>query len=1207
MSNAIAIGTVTASAAGSITDANAVYTLNSFIGYDLYLPDVNKHFVITSNDATTLFFADTYIAEVGIDFRIVLSSDTQQTILNRQSGWKLITSSTNINTRDVALVDTTNGVITLTMTSSPAFGDSFFIFDGSTAGSWGTNNVIINPNGNTILGSATNYMLTHSNGWAEFIYDGTTWQVRQSQVIPTVPVTSVAGKTGAVTLTTADVTGAENTANKDAPNGYAGLDANGELTKLPAGAAAAPAGAVLRQDGSWVFITFVNVLDYLTTTEKADVLARTALVDVTTSVQNAINAVSATGGTLYFPAGIYRVSGVATAGAALSVNAQYSGETYDGQKPLRVNITGDGAGSSIIKNVSTDPTVYAIRLYGDATGSTQSHSYETFEHIGIDCSATGARGLLIHSKAYYRVKDIHINNANIGLHLVSTLSSSFSNMTINWGGTGIMFDRTYSATGSAGAAVGFSNCNSNTFSDCMIAQNSAFAMNMGTSANNAVAELAIIGCDVSANGTMGSATGGVRLVTSEIEGAVAANIQNCYFEINKGDFDLAFINIGTTVSDLRAVVQGCLFLRDSASLYTTRNLQAQGTDANNTIEVLCIGNAFQSMGSYAANSARPFTTEFAFSTIWDYHNSFDNDAGLTNSTYTATNNTATAASRDIYLIDYIPTAYHAEIAAKNLASVYDATTDFNTAYAAAVAAGVNLILPAGLLQFSSTLTITDDGVNIIGQGGGWQTDQTTGNDMREQAGTILKRLGTSATSIISFERAATSLNNIASSGLFGVLIDGENYNAGTPVETATVGLQVLSAFGCKFEDVAFQHCTTHDIYMGVIPTASGDPRDSQFNRFSRIVCRELNSCNPIYLHGDALANSSFNTFDTVEIVHRNGTAFKFGSSDTNLVNQLLLFRNAGTAVGIEFMGGTTTDYARDNNVAWADPGAGGVVARAGTVSSTNNTILYSPGNGAPIPTVETGATLMYQSDSGVFGGNRIFNDTVNIAVIQEAGVPLTTKYSLAGHTHTQYALTSHTHTLSSLSGAVTNSQLPTLISQPNISGSTISAGNFSAYSSVINVWETIAGFLRVGPTQWVTANGDINCNRIYAAGAPICYVLEAVNDGDIDEQAWDDRIPNNTYTEDDGSEREEVTLNEGARKFKARLGTEYDPLDMDKYEKHWRDKGHLTSMPSKEAYDNGTLDPISTYGWIQRLVETVEIQAVHIANLNARLKALESK
>jgi hypothetical protein len=77
------------------------------------------------------------------------------------------------------------------------------------------------------------------------------------------------------------------------------------------------------------------------------------------------------------------------------------------------------------------------------------------------------------------------------------------------------------------------------------------------------------------------------------------------------------------------------------------------------------------------------------------------------------------------------------------------------------------------------------------------------------------------------------------------------------------------------------------------------------------------------------------------------------------------------------------------------------------------------------------------------------------------------------------------------------------------------------------------------------------------------------------------------------------------RKFKARIGTAYDPLDIDKYAAHWKAKRHLTSMPNEQKYDSvdGTL---TTGEWIQRLLETVEIQAIHIEGLNQRLKALEA-
>ena len=79
---------------------------------------------------------------------------------------------------------------------------------------------------------------------------------------------------------------------------------------------------------------------------------------------------------------------------------------------------------------------------------------------------------------------------------------------------------------------------------------------------------------------------------------------------------------------------------------------------------------------------------------------------------------------------------------------------------------------------------------------------------------------------------------------------------------------------------------------------------------------------------------------------------------------------------------------------------------------------------------------------------------------------------------------------------------------------------------------------------------------------------------------------------------------DGMRKFTARLGTATDPLDLDKYIDHWKTKLHLTSLPDEAKFD--PQEGLSTGAWVQRLVETVEIQAVHISQLHDRLKALEA-
>ena len=75
--------------------------------------------------------------------------------------------------------------------------------------------------------------------------------------------------------------------------------------------------------------------------------------------------------------------------------------------------------------------------------------------------------------------------------------------------------------------------------------------------------------------------------------------------------------------------------------------------------------------------------------------------------------------------------------------------------------------------------------------------------------------------------------------------------------------------------------------------------------------------------------------------------------------------------------------------------------------------------------------------------------------------------------------------------------------------------------------------------------------------------------------------------------------------FAARVGGDHDPLTLDGYARHWREKRHLTAMPNKTGYDPQR--GLSTGEWVQRLVETVEIQAVLIEALNAGLKHVNAR
>ncbi|MCC6889609.1 MAG: hypothetical protein IT536_13830 [Hyphomicrobiales bacterium] len=173
-----------------------------------------------------------------------------------------------------------------------------------------------------------------------------------------------------------------------------------------------------------------------------------------------------------------------------------------------------------------------------------------------------------------------------------------------------------------------------------------------------------------------------------------------------------------------------------------------------------------------------------------------------------------------------------------------------------------------------------------------------------------------------------------------------------------------------------------------------------------------------------------------------------------------------------------------------------------------------------------------------------------------------------------------------------------------------SSGNFRCWIGGADQWVTVGtlGTIFGAPTGSYKGYGTVNAQAVYDDNTLLtCYVFDAALDGHVDAEKWDQKVPDRVIPADRISgapEQIETRVHEPLRRFAARLGTEHDPLDIESYTKHWREKRHLTSLPNEASFDpvNGGL---SAGEWVQRLVETVEIQAVHIAALHERLKALE--
>lgn len=143
------------------------------------------------------------------------------------------------------------------------------------------------------------------------------------------------------------------------------------------------------------------------------------------------------------------------------------------------------------------------------------------------------------------------------------------------------------------------------------------------------------------------------------------------------------------------------------------------------------------------------------------------------------------------------------------------------------------------------------------------------------------------------------------------------------------------------------------------------------------------------------------------------------------------------------------------------------------------------------------------------------------------------------------------------------------------------------------------GAVQVGtPTGGYQGNGTINAKAVYDDGTLLtCYVIEALQDGAVNLPMWDARTPDR---KNDKGEVAEVRTHEPAARFAARAAVLLDPAT---YALEWKTKRHLPSMPSPAEWEAAG-QKMSTGDLIQRLWETVELQAVHIEKLRARIEAL---
>ncbi len=310
------------------------------------------------------------------------------------------------------------------------------------------------------------------------------------------------------------------------------------------------------------------------------------------------------------------------------------------------------------------------------------------------------------------------------------------------------------------------------------------------------------------------------------------------------------------------------------------------------------------------------------------------------------------------------------VSVKDFGAVGDGVTDDTAAIQAAIDGlatnGGTLLLPPGTYKISSTLTITESNILLLGFGG--DANHNVGLQ-GAKAATELLWVGLSSGTMVKFESPAGASNQKKYGGGVKGIYFGAN-------DVAGVGIKILSWSSAIFEDLHFSNPKSWGIDIDCT-SSLGEARDTQYCRFSRCSSRHgettgqtggllrLDSSN-------AGANPSLNYFELLDCYYVNGNAYELGDSDNNIFVRCRAFRASGTGNGIVCKGSNASagQAARANMfLAFTGTSATSIICR-GTSSFTypsidNSFYWLDSDNATPAPTIETAATAYYSFTNGI--------------------------------------------------------------------------------------------------------------------------------------------------------------------------------------------------------------------------------------------------
>lgn len=299
----------------------------------------------------------------------------------------------------------------------------------------------------------------------------------------------------------------------------------------------------------------------------------------------------------------------------------------------------------------------------------------------------------------------------------------------------------------------------------------------------------------------------------------------------------------------------------------------------------------------------------------------------------------------------------------------DDEVQIQAAIASLPAQGGTVQLSPGLFIFgTSTLTVTASGVHIRGVGKAadlFTAASGRGTSIKPAAAWPLNQF------LVQIQPVTNGLQ-LLSSGIGDLTLNC------IPVSGTNManGLELVNVQSAEFPNLEIRNANQNCLLTGAATVSAGAAGVS-LCEFRNLTIRAVDagSANGINLDGSAAGNTFANVFSNVYVEHKDGVGIQLNNCDDNWFFGVSVHRTSGSGISIEFNGSDTglTDTARYNTLTNVsldfDSGTFGGITARGTSTFTypalgNRLINYTVANSNPWPTVEAGATLFYDRNSG---------------------------------------------------------------------------------------------------------------------------------------------------------------------------------------------------------------------------------------------------